>query len=77
MKTITEHLELIKDKKVKYNALRNLLEINKNDKRLLMSEAILDAFTWETTPEGYDYWNNIYEQSQGGINKLTNLTPTK
>ena len=26
-----------------------------------MSEAIANAFIWEHTPEGHNYWENIYD----------------
>lgn len=25
-----------------------------------LSEALIGAFVWEMTPQGYDYWNNLH-----------------
>jgi hypothetical protein len=29
-----------------------------------MSEAVRQAFTWDKTPQGFEYWNDIYQMLQ-------------
>lgn len=41
-------------------ALANLKPENENIKVPSLHRALLDAFSWETSPEGFDYWNKIY-----------------
>ncbi len=62
MKTIREHLNDLPEP-YRTEALAN----NKNQsswdkvKEDDISEALLGAFNWLDTPQGYDYWSNFYE----------------
>lgn len=76
MQTIEKHLESIKNKIIREQALKNMTKEYAQTEELLLSEAIFGAFVWDTSPEGHEYWNKIYEQAQGGINNITSKTIT-
>jgi hypothetical protein len=61
MNTIKHYLEQIKDPEVRERALRNAdNEALKRDDYTSTKNALFGAFIWDDSPEGFDYWNNIY-----------------
>lgn len=60
MQTIKKHFESIEDNKVRENALRNLTENGKDSLVDNLPSAIVWGFMWNTSPEGFTYWENIY-----------------
>ena len=32
----------------------------------LMSDKLMSAFMWEYSPQGFAYWNNVYDTLYGG-----------
>lgn len=51
----------IKDKALRELALKRKKEVNRN------SFTLFDAFIWDKTPEGYDFWIDVYN---GNITSL-------
>lgn len=60
-------IEAIEDEEIKSKALKNFNETwainceNAYGGAASISRALYYAFDWDTTPEGGDYWNKIYE----------------
>lgn len=59
MKTIKEYLQEIKDPVAREAALANLDECTANEEKESMFHALLYGFHWLSTPQGYDYWNDV------------------
>lgn len=62
MKTIREWLEELPEP-YKTQAKQNTkkLSVFKLEEPTL-SDAVMSAFRWETTPEGLNYWMNLYDE---------------
>ena len=58
MKTIREHLESIQDPQLREAALRNY--DGSVDEFAMLHNALCFAFSFDKTPEGYDFWRKIY-----------------
>ncbi len=56
MKTIKQWLETIEDKEIRKKALANM-DLTADS----LEEALSMAFTWKDTPEGEDYWMEVYK----------------
>ena len=54
-KTVKDYLEQLKEP-YKTKALNNTGALNKNRKVDSMNEALMSAFWWQGSPEGYKYW---------------------
>ena len=77
LNTIKGQLDLIKNDDVRNKALHNLVEMNGN---LAMqqafgiahtiSQALAKAFPWHSTPEGFNYWHNIFWECEQAENKF-------
>jgi hypothetical protein len=59
--TIREHIDTLPEP-YKTQAINNLNNIKSVVVVKHTSVAIAIAFTWENTPQGYDYWNLIYNK---------------
>lgn len=60
MKTVLEWLHTIKEDDIREKALNNAnrcLDVQKPTLRI----ALVNAFIWDSTPEGADFWNNYCE----------------
>lgn len=62
--TIKDWLTLIPDPVVRDKALRNRLSTGHNSIRRCLSDALLYGFSWKESPEGFNYWMEIYEDQQ-------------
>lgn len=60
MKTIKDYLEQLQEP-YRTQALNNTKEEDLNTIVTNTRKALYFAFTWQTSPEGYDYWNNLHE----------------
>jgi hypothetical protein len=63
MKTVKEWLETL-DEPYRSQALENLLPEYASILEYSVNEALLGAFTWVNSPQGYEYWAD-YEDSLG------------
>lgn len=59
MKTIREWLEELPEP-YRSEALKNADKDKLDAMEDLLSHAIAEAFDWEDSPQGFDYWNNQY-----------------
>lgn len=60
MKTIKEWFNDLPED-VREKALKNTNEAVLKQKSINLKMALLGAFTWEFSPEGYEYWKSIHE----------------
>lgn len=65
--TIEEWLNTLPQRPRK-KAFANTKKQKLSNKVECLSEAINNAFTWDETPEGVDYWNKQYEKYYNGCN---------
>lgn len=63
-KTVREWLEAIPNKDTRERAIKNVYPLREDMPRSCRSQALLVAFDWRRTPEGADYWENIYRWAQ-------------
>ena len=64
-KTIREHLESIQDKETREKALVNYefyWEVGNPNPKYSLSSALVAAFSWTYSPEGFDWWEEKYYQ---------------
>ena len=59
MKTYKELLSQLAEPHRK-KALANLAPWNAEKKAVSVSDAILEAFEWKTSPEGGNYWDDVW-----------------
>jgi len=60
MKTKTKWLSEMSDP-FGSQAVKNMTE---DDKEVLtLSDAIIEAFYWNYSPEGHDYWQSVYDKA--------------
>lgn len=62
MKTTKEWLELLNEP-YRSQALKNMNPDVKNAKVINMSAALLTAFPWNHTEEGFKYWKDLFDKS--------------
>ena len=62
MKTREEWLKTIKSKKVRNQALKNLLDEHKDKNEISLSESIIGSFDWLSSPQGHEYRSAIYDR---------------
>lgn len=60
-KTIKEWLEELPEP-YRTEALANLFEKNKSLVKSTLADALIAAFGWKITPQGYDYWRDIFDK---------------
>jgi len=61
-KTILEWLNSIEDKTIKANAITELLDHQASKVVCSLSNALIMAFFWDETDDGYKYWKNVHKQ---------------
>ena len=59
-KTIKEWLETIEDPEIRKKALGNMDSDDEDYPRNSLPEAMVSAFLWKDSPEGYKYWKKAY-----------------
>lgn len=62
MKTIQQWLNTLKEP-YKTKALNNIADKNKETKTINLSNALLIAFKWSKTTEGYKYWDELHTKT--------------
>ena len=61
MKTTREWIEDL-DEPYRSEAIKNTpIKVLKLKEHISQSKALLDAFVWEDTPQGHDYWSDLHE----------------
>lgn len=61
MKTIREHLQELPEP-ARSRALVNMWWEDAENTYREQKKALYNAFNWSTSPEGYKYWNQVYQQ---------------
>lgn len=51
---------------IRTRALKNMRDIKKDVVLTSISDAIIGAFDWDSTKQGYDYWNDLYNKYKHG-----------
>jgi len=69
-KTIQQWLETIADDTVRKAALNNMLPTHAGYSAKGLEDAILGAFDWEKTSEGFLYWEEIHSAAYNQTLKL-------
>ena len=69
MKTIEEWFNLVKDEELKNKLLNYMDEWVKDNQIEKLSEAIHEGFFWDSTTEGFDYWDDIANKAE--LNQIT------
>ncbi len=70
MKTIKQHLSELKPEHAKL-ALENANESMVKRKYEKKEDALIVAFSWRRTPQGADFWSDIYDQLEKGTYQKT------
>ncbi len=47
--------------KIRYNIRNQVKDKNFDTIVKSQSQALIEGFTWNESPEDFDYWNNIYD----------------
>lgn len=61
MKTILQHLNELKEP-YRTQAINNIDNETLEEKALNLPYALLDAFEWDYSNEGFEYWDNVHSQ---------------
>lgn len=61
MKTILQHLNELKEP-YRTQAINNTDSETLEEEALNLAYALLDAFEWELSHEGCEYWDNVHSQ---------------
>lgn len=68
MKTVRKWAEHLPEP-IRSQFLENVVEYNKNflaREKTDLASCIGGGFAWVHTPQGWDYWDNIYDQARSG-----------
>lgn len=60
MKTIREWFDQLPDG-IRDKAILNSTYLKMSNKEESLEDALLGGFVWDESPEGFHYWNNLYE----------------
>lgn len=60
MKNVRQWLETIADEEIREKAFRNMYTANEAYEPTTLAQAIMSAFRWCNSPEGFNYWDKIY-----------------
>jgi len=59
MKTILEWLQELPEP-YRSEAIDNVVKAKRTQKRDSLEDALLSAFSWEETKQGWEYWDNLH-----------------
>jgi hypothetical protein len=59
MKTILEWLQELPEP-YRSEAIENVIKAKRTQKRDSLEDALLSAFPWEKTKQGWEYWDNLH-----------------
>jgi len=71
--TVIEHLSVIPDVKIRLKALANLENECAKYEVGSLAEAVIEAFLWSKSPEGFAYWLAFYDECVAREAKLYHI----